>query len=177
MIKLTFKPDNDLLVAEHGHFRITLAEQVLDNGNIWGYQIYYKGVRLCNGHALERDNQQGCINTIQKLLIRFLSLEPHLISCASCNGAAWPFNPGVTQDQCPDCKIDPGDPAKRQPPRCNTCKGKGVLAPRIIFDEDWYAARAAAAAAFFGQNIPDHLVFRCLDKNCELHRQPQRRTE
>ena len=111
----------------------------------WWFMLSRKGVRIARGRSLEKNNQVGVLRAAGKALKQCLTMEPHLGTCTACGGDTWPSTAGIGKD------------------------GK------IITDEAWYQARAAASKEFFGKEIPDHMVLRCLDPDCELHKQPQRR--
>jgi hypothetical protein len=191
MLKLTFKPDADQLVATHGEFRVVMVavkkeKEVWDRTtaipilrgeivDVWHYAITHKGVQLCSGRALDADNQQGVLRTAHKMLAQFLMMEPYLGTCDGCGGATWPFKPAVAKVDCPDCRQRPEDVGQPNLAACATCKQMRVVEV-MVTDDDWYAERAAAAKEFFGNDIPDHLVYRCLSQDCELHKKPQRGT-
>jgi len=112
---------------------------------IWWFMLSRKGIRLARGRSLQENNQVGVLRTAGKMLRQYLAMEPHMGICTACGGDTWPANAGY-------------EPA-------------GAL----IADENWYQGRALASKEFFGKDIPDHMVLRCLDPDCELHKQPQRR--
>jgi hypothetical protein len=88
----------------------------------------------------------------------------------ACGAKTHPFNLARVEAPCPDCRTEEG----KAPPACATCSNKRTTI-KIMTDDAYYAARAKASKEFFGREIPDYLIYRCLDPACELHKQPQRR--